>query len=211
MPVDCRQGYSSLYSFLLTRSMSISISLIRWLDAFSHRQSLTCTKLSWQKHALHFLPGFWWLFSVRANNHPEIHPEAYRHGRIGKTCERRTNYIIYCLKWWLTLIIGLYSCFCFVFSLLTGSRNRTSDPCTKTWRFLVPKTSVSYNWTSTAQSSLGLPLWGNAVALCRLCTREAMEKRSGQKGKHFIQVILFETFYLYFENGAYHESELIFR
>lgn len=37
-----------------------------------------------------------------------------------------------------------------VFLFLTGSRNRASDPCTKTWRFLVPETSVSYNRTSTA-------------------------------------------------------------
>lgn len=113
LPVDCRQGYSRLYTFHLPHSLSISISLIWWLDAFSHRQGFTCAQLSWQKHALHFLPGFWWLFSVRANNHPENHAKAYRHGRTGKTCKRRTHLIFYFLKWWFNVCKWMFIYFLF--------------------------------------------------------------------------------------------------
>lgn len=64
-----------------------------------------------------------------------------------------------------------------------GSRHRASNSGAEARRLLVNEASHPPDGAAATQSSLGLPLWGDAVAFCRLCSREALEERGGSKGR----------------------------
>lgn len=104
------------------------------------------------------------------------------------------------------MVLGLSSdrAFCVFF---TGSGNRASNPRTETWRLLVSKTSLSDARTSTTQSALGLPVWGNAVAFRRLRSRKTMEKRSSPKSKRPLFVLLWNVV----SDGASDQSDIVLR
>lgn len=63
-----------------------------------------------------------------------------------------------------------------------GSGHRASNPVAEARGLLVHEAPHPPNGAAAAQGALGLPVRGDAVALRRLCSREAVEKGRGEKG-----------------------------